>query len=221
MRFLLPNYVSPHYCCSCGDIGRSLCDRCRYDIVDDVPAQCIACLTPVGGYGDICSRCNVPYARGWFVAYHRTAIRALIGLCKFRSKRAVAYELAALLHEALPQLPPQTVVVPVPTVTQHVRRRGFNHTAIIARRFARLRSLRYKRLLLRNSTTTQRGASRAQRIKQAARAFTTKGAVAPDTYLVVDDVCTTGATLYYAADTLKHAGAATVWVAAVSREPLD
>ena len=76
--------------------------------------------------------------------------------------------------------------------------------------------------LQRCTSTVQRGASRSERINQARLAFrgaeNTNGDVP---YLLVDDIVTTGATLYFAAKTLKSAGANTVWVATIARQPLD
>ncbi len=221
MRYPLINAIFPHYCCSCGQIGSILCDYCKYNIVSEVPVQCLACLGLVGQYGAVCQSCKVPYNKGWFVAHHRGAVRHLVGQCKFKHRRAATVTLAQLLNDTLPQLPTGVIVVPVPTVRAHARERGFDHTLAIACEFARLRGLTVKRALERTSATMQRGASRAQRIKQAASAFYAPKPLNGGAYLVIDDVCTTGATLFYAAKALKGAGANEVWVAAASREPMD
>ncbi|RYF28401.1 MAG: hypothetical protein EOO17_04860 [Chloroflexi bacterium] len=68
----------------------------------------------------------------------------------------------------------------------------------------------------------QRHATKSQRRKQASRAFTCKSELSTDTtYLLLDDVVTTGATMEYAAKCLRDAGAGDVWVAAIARQPLD
>jgi len=57
---------------------------------------------------------------------------------------------------------------------------------------------------------------------QALSAFGIHGSVDPRaTYLIIDDIVTTGATIEYAALLLKEAGAKTIWVAAIARQPLD
>lgn len=90
---------------------------------------------------------------------------------------------------------------------------------LIAKELARLWRHTVSASLDRVTTTKQLGASRAQQLKQAARAFDCHDVLAADRpYLIIDDVVTTGATLEYAARTLRAAGATTIWAAAVSRQ---
>lgn len=211
---------APHYCCSCGQAGDVLCEYCKYDIISDIPVLCLACLGPVASYGAVCSGCNVGYKRGWFVAFHAGPVRELIKRFKFQRTRAGAQALADLMSAALPQVPSDIVVVPVPTVRSHVRDRGYDHAARLAKLLARQRGLKYASPLRRVNKATQRGANRAQRIKQASMAFGCRRR-ASGRYLLIDDVCTTGATVNYAAKALVAAGASEVWVAVASREPLN
>ncbi|MET0980124.1 MAG: phosphoribosyltransferase family protein [Candidatus Saccharimonadales bacterium] len=39
--------------------------------------------------------------------------------------------------------------------------------------------------------------------------------------MLIDDVVTTGATIKYAAESLRQAGATQIWVAVIARQPLD
>lgn len=51
-------------------------------------------------------------------------------------------------------------------------------------------------------------------------AFVIEGEVDVDAiYVIVDDIITTGATIHRAADLLRAAGASTIWVAAIARQP--
>ena len=220
MHFSVANLISPHYCCSCGKIGSPLCEYCKYNIISDEPQQCLACLQPTKRYGDTCASCLVPYTRGWFVALHRDSVRRLVADYKFKRLRQAGSTLASLLDLALPQLPGDLAIVPVPTVASHIRQRGYDHAALLAKAFAKKRGLPYRPVLARSGNYTQRGASRRVRLQQAARAFTCPAAVT-GRFLLIDDVCTTGATVRYAAQALRQAGASQVWVAVVSREPLD
>lgn len=93
---------------------------------------------------------------------------------------------------------------------------------LIAVRFAKQRKLRLDTSLSRATTTRQRDAGRRARTAQAKVAFVCKEKLDSDAiYLLLDDVVTTGATLKYAAKTLKDSGARTVWVASISRQTLD
>ena len=73
----------------------------------------------------------------------------------------------------------------------------------------------------RKTTTTQLGANRKERITQAKEAFRSRAIPEQTVYLLIDDIATTGATLQYAAKSLQEAGAQTIWVAALARQPLD
>lgn len=141
---------------------------------------------------------------------------------KFRRARAAHRTLASLLDETIDVLPENTTVLAVPTLASHIRQRGYDHSALVARRFAKLRGLKAASPLLRLNTSVQRGASKRLRMEQAQQAFMCRGPLNPDApYLLIDDIVTTNATLRYAAQSLKDAGARKVWVAVIARQPLD
>ena len=176
-------------------------------------------LAPTTG---LCATCRVPYERAWCVANRREQLQKLIDDFKFRNARAAHYPLAGLLHYHLPELPQDTVIVPIPTVSSHIRQRGYDHMLLVARRLGRLRGLSVDTSLVRITNTTQRGVGAHERASQAKLAFACRRELNPDaTYLLVDDVITSGATVKYAALTLLDAGARKVWVASISRQTLD
>lgn len=220
MQELFINLIFPHYCCACGKIGTLLCNRCRYHIVNDGYGACVICRLPVQSSEALCKSCRVPYSRAWCVAAHEGAVRRLISDLKFERVKAVGQVLGSLLADSTPKLPSGVTVVPVPTVAQHIRQRGYDHCALIARTFAKDKGVNYAEILSRQTSTTQRGAGRRDRLTQAKRAFAVKHAVS-GVVILVDDVFTTGATLRYAAEKAREAGASDVWIAIISREPLD
>lgn len=221
MRFAVSDLIAPHYCCSCGVVGKILCDYCKYDIISSIPVFCLQCLKPVGRFGDVCKQCKTYYAKGWVVGHHRAAIKQLIAEYKFHSAKSAGNELALLLSEALPNLPNDVIITSVPTVHSHIRQRGYDHTSAIAAKLAKDRHLPFSRTLKRQHNYTQRGSNKSTRLAQAKEAFGAVSVQVGAKYLLIDDVCTTGATVNYAAKALLDAGASEVWVAVVSREPLD
>lgn len=217
----LISYLAPHYCCSCGEIGAVLCDNCKYDIASEPFYGCFSCGSNVIKLENH-QACKLYYEKAWSVGERGGALQRAIGVYKFQGKRSAAYDLARLLDEVLPVLPVDTIVVPIPTVASHIRERGFDHAALLARRFAKLRGLSYASPLRRRTATKQRDANRRQRLLQASEAFkATTSLSGTSPYLLIDDVTTTGATLNQAARILKESGASTVWVAALARQPLD
>jgi len=217
----LLSHIAPHLCIACGEVGALLCENCKNNIIQETFSSCVACGTTCGPNG-ICTSCRLPYQKAWCIGERTGELRQLIDRLKFERTYAAADTLADLLHEHISNLPSNTTIVPIPTIAPHVRQRGYDHALKLASLFAKKRKLPMKRLVYRKSTTMQRGANRAERLRQAQEAFGTKhilDTAAP--YLIVDDVVTTGATLKAAAHVLREAGAATIWVAVVARQPLD
>lgn len=170
----------------------------------------------------LCKGCRVPYERAWAVGNREGVLQRLIGLYKFERARSGYKALGELLLNSLPELPPETIIVPVPTVSGHIRERGYDHMLLIAKYVAKKRGLKLQRLLERKTSTKQRQAGASQREVQAKRAFEVRGVISKDVpYLLLDDVITTGATLKYASKALVDAGAKHVWVAVVARQTLD
>jgi ComF family protein len=156
------------------------------------------------------------------VARRAAVLEKLINAYKFENAIAAHRFLGDLLLARLPDLPANVVIVPVPTINSHIRQRGYDHMRLIAKYVARRRGVRSASLLRRRTTTRQRDASRADRERQATEAYIVAGRIDPAVpYLIIDDVATTGATLRHAARVLREAGAETIWVAAVARQPLD
>lgn len=217
----LIEFIAPHYCYSCGIAGTQLCDNCKYDITSEPFSQCLVCYKPTIG-PNLCKTHAVPYQKAWVVGERRDVLDILIDRYKFGHERAASRELAALLDMVVPELPSDTVVVAVPTISRHIRQRGFDHAALVARHFAKSRALSYQAVLDRSTTSVQFGASKASRLAQAKQAFKLNGSANPEVpYLLIDDVFTTGATMHYAAKELADAGVQNVWVAVVARQPLD
>lgn len=215
----LENLFFPDYCRSCERIGTIFCEYCKYDIVSERADGCISCLAPTMR-DNLCQACHLPYSRAWYTSMSHGAVEQLVWDYKIKRARGAGRVFASLLDDTLPALPRDVVVTPVPTVRSHIRQRGYDHAELIARDFAQRRQLTYQSALRRINSERQRGATRARRVAQAKRAFAPRD-VRPVTYLLIDDVYTTGSTVKYAAEALRAAGAADVWVAIVARQPLE
>ena len=213
--------IAPHLCCGCGKIGTLLCDNCKYNIVIDADKVCLGCGSVTIKSG-VCQGCDVFYSRAWYVGERSGVLQRLIGNYKFQNMLAARVPLTSLLIETIDHLPENTIVVPIPTVSGHIRERGYDHILLIARQVAKKRHLRLQRCLLRVTSTKQRDATRRQRIAQAKAAFKVAGLVDCSVpHLLIDDVVTTGATVKYAAKALRDAGVRDIWVAVIARQPLD
>jgi ComF family protein len=110
-------------------------------------------------------------------------------------------------------------IIPVPLHRRRQRARGFNQAELLARVVGRWLRLPVETRLLQRVTDTpsQTGLTPAQRVENVRGAFAVRSKLDRKRILLVDDVCTTGATLDACARVLKRAGAASVEVAAVAR----
>jgi ComF family protein len=218
----LLDLLAPHSCRGCGRIGSPLCDCCKNYIINLHQNFCPNCKNqnPTG----FCSQCkNLPPI---FVATERTGlIDNLIHNYKYSSNRSLAKPLAEILNSCFPTINRPVTVVPLPTISHHLRERGFDHTTLIAKHLAKLHSnWRTQKLLLRVNNTVQVGSSKSKRQIQAANAYkiNPKIKISPTaTYLLIDDVWTTGASMTSAIKKLSAAGVSQIIVGILAVSRLD
>lgn len=198
-----------------------LCAWCRPDAYEPPALHCFHCRQP-STEDAICGVCRqeLPIDRLWIGSTYSGTIQQLIHLYKFERAQDVAKLLAEILDITIPSLPPETLVVYVPTATSRIRERGYDQARELAKAFAKLRGTKVTSLLRRIGQTRQVGASRRERFEQMDAAYhVMKAQIIKDArILLIDDIVTTGATLTAAARTLKSAGAKTVYTAAVARK---
>lgn len=211
--------IAPHHCYMCDKKGSLLCDSCIYNIANEAFVTCFQCQKAY--LKDSCTHCTLPYKKSWMVGMRENELGQLIDDYKWHRARSAYAPLAQLLDKVLPLLPSSTVVVAVPTIPRHIRRRGYDHAKLIAKEFARLRDLEYSEVLERKNYSVQHTATKKDRTTQAEEAFCcTTNLNAHHPYLIIDDIVTTGATIKAATRVLQRADAQEVWVAAIARQPL-
>lgn len=141
-------------------------------------------------------------------------VRATIHEAKYHgSARAFALLSTALsdyLHEADDIAPRKTSLIPIPLGKERLRERGFNQAEEIAQRAVEELGITVDAALLirTRETASQVSLPRAAREENMRGAFRAAHPADPSrTYIVFDDVITTGATLQAAVDALRDAGA--------------
>jgi len=149
-------------------------------------------------------------------------LRSAIHQFKYRNGRVLAEPLALLLRDCWEHYPlPVDVLVPVPLHKRRLQERGYNQAALLAREMGRLVSLPVVEGVLRREreTRVQVGLSARERRENVAGAFRcSDGAMRGDRVLLIDDVCTTGATLEACAVALRQQGKARmIWALTVAR----
>ena len=157
----------------------------------------------------------------------------LIGRWKFYEHPALSAFLAErlLAHSRVTDFLPQVdAIIPIPPSSARLRQRGYHHTLMLARALCAQVECPppiWPQALLRlpgKDELSQAKRKRSERLAQMKNAFLPAPATAPllrgARILLLDDVMTTGATLYSAAQVLQQAGAEQVCAAVVARTPL-
>lgn len=207
---LITSLYAPFHCLGCGrEEDRLLCNVCA-ETVAKVPSRCYRCHKTTRGY-EVCTNCRskTPLRRVAAWAHYQDIPKALIQKSKYERAVTGLHEAADLMATLLPQFEPGFIIVPVPTATSRVRQRGYDQATVLARRLARKHHLPYARLLARLGQAHQVGAGRAERVAHLKDAFRPihSNQIEGAHILLIDDVCTTGATLESAAQVLRKAGA--------------
>jgi competence protein ComFC len=152
-----------------------------------------------------------------------TDIEALVHRVKYTGAPKLGRFLGEIAAEALRQQLPDLsdLLTPVPLHPVRFRERGFNQSEAIGRGMASRLGVRYvdNFLVRRKHTQTQTKLSAEARQKNVENAFFIgrHAQAAGRSFIVVDDVITTGATLNACAKTLKSAGAVKVVGLALAR----
>lgn len=148
-----------------------------------------------------------------------TGVRQAIHQLKYAGCTVLATPLARLMAQCWSAAPlPVDVWTAVPLHVARQRERGYNQSYLLGREFARLVGLPEMSGTLRRVRATQAQVelSASERRANVDGAFAYNPprdgqGVCGQRVLVIDDVCTTGATLEACAIALKRAGAVSVW----------
>ncbi|WP_165051194.1 MULTISPECIES: ComF family protein [unclassified Adlercreutzia] len=222
---VLTETLWPTRCAVCDAPGELLCDACaaRLPFID----ACLACPRCGAPFGRVqCTECNhallalsgreqMPFDQAASALVLNEAARRIVTTYKDRGERRLCAVMAGVMARYVPPEwtadPARTALTFVPATAAAVRRRGFDHAEQLARSLAALLDLECACVLTRPRNADQRSLSRAQRHANMAGSFAVlAGATLPERVIVIDDVCTTGATLYAAADALREQGARTL-----------
>lgn len=204
-----------------------VCAACLDSLTaDDVSHACPRCgrtfgSQPVSVGCNSCKAAPPPFDAAASFGVYDGALRRLIHLLKYEKMLPLAGPLAARMACRLPAFGGVDVVVPVPLYWTRQWSRGFNQSALLAKRLAARGGAGYGPRVLKRTrpTAAQAGLSDSQRIKNMRGAFAARrgSRLEGRRVLLVDDVMTTGATLGAAAEALKAAGASYVGALTLAR----
>lgn len=224
---LLVAAAFPHFCCVCGTEGPVLCSACAMDARTPLEGifVCPGCgeRTPLGARC-LRSRCAEKTHLDGLISvapYGRPVLRELLRMYKYERVDEAGEALLGIfdafvrkhLH-ALASLFGGAAIVPVPVHRFREAYRGFNQSEPFAAMLASALGARLESNALRRRFRFRAQAALKaddERRSNARRSVLAAQVLAGSTYVLVDDVVTSGATLEVCAAALKDSGAGEVW----------
>jgi ComF family protein len=221
----------PSSCLHCGDAVeysdfQFLCRVCSRELFLSKPPICSTCGYPFFGMlagPRVCPHCvelDPLFEQGKTLFLAKGPARSIIHVLKYQSGFYVLEDVKVMIAKVphYKEYFDGAILIPVPLHPTKERERGFNQSLVIAKSLNEATEAKdLQNLLVRTMyTQTQTRLSRAARHQNVKNAFAlaSDAVVIPNqTYILVDDVITTGSTLNACAAVLREAGANQVKVA--------
>lgn len=220
---LVKDLLFPIYCVGCGQEGEWWCQACRAKEPIKLQHWCAECEIAIPFLGK-CARCVETPLQGVTALFYyakNAPVAKLIHQYKYEYAREIKKVWEEIVGGLALTIPPDMVVMPVPLSSRRRRERGFNQADDLARIVSEHFGLSVNANSLKRIRVTKQqvGLTRNERQANMKDAFAWEGnALAPKNILLVDDVCTTGATLTECARVLREHGASLVWGLVLARD---
>ena len=205
-----------------------MCFSCCDSLPFLLPPLCIKCgdSLSLNGHCYKCEKYNLEIdgIRSPFI--FEGIMRRIIHEFKYQHFKSLASTLAQLLAEYLKTNEiPTDVLVPIPLHHQRLRQRGYNQAGLLTQALGRLIKVPVieKSLVRSKNTCSQvKIGSAEERRCNVKEAFECRDLqLSKMKVLLIDDVCTTGATMNSCAVAMKNAGVSSVWGLTLARELQD
>lgn len=216
----LLNFLFPPLCVNCRRVGSLLCAECEPLIPFIHEPVCPLCGRP----GKLCGLCRqrpLPLQQIRAAVIFAGPARQVIHQIKYEGRFGLAPVAADWMAKAWPTWAVAfDLMIPVPLHPERLQKRGYNQSALIVHHLAQHFGWPVSEMALQRFryTRPQVGLNALERLQNVQDAFEADpGRVNGKRILLVDDVCTTGATLVAAAQALLAAGAKNVTAYCVAR----
>ena len=229
---IITSLLFPIRCAVCGKLMNAgdkyrLCPVC-FDAIRPLGAfQCKGCGRALPDINSYCFDClkQRPVIMLRSYAAFNDAIRPLVHKFKYGRQPHLARVMARFLYIAYKsndRLANAEAIIPVPCHWTRRFSRGYDHVQILAREFSAVSGLplKDKILIKHRRTPPQAKLSRQRRLENLKGAFSVINGteINGKSIVLIDDVCTTGATMFSCAKTLLESGADSVTGLSVARD---
>lgn len=220
----LLDLLFPPRCVGCHHPGTWLCPECWRGIERITDPLCPCCGRPVAQSDRLCSVCrrmSPPIDGIRSAVYFEGTLREAIHRFKYRGGRVLARPLGRLMAERWSAYHiPAEVLIPVPLHPARLAERGYNQATLLARALGTTIGLPVEmgslvRIRATAPQVTLDAAARQENVRGAFRCLDKR--MVGRQVVLIDDVCTTGATLSACSAALQEAGASSVWAYTLAR----
>lgn len=226
----LLNLVFPDFCLGCGRCGYVVCADCLKKLSWIETPVCVVCDKPaIQGYTH--AGCLTGFAPERLISLFRFEglVKSAVHKSKYSQKAFRIFEvLVEIWNRGSPEFFESfgkgAVFVSIPLHAAKLRKRGFNQSEVIARALAKKSGgFVCTGVLVRVvEGSVQAGLQKEARKQNVKGVFECKSEfVRGKDIVLVDDVCTTGATLLEASRVLKQSGARFVWCVTLAKAGRD
>ena len=216
---LAKDLLFPRRCPVCDQavrpFGSLICPECERSLRPITGNVCLGCGRPIPDHERICSECrqNHRICRKGCAVYLYRDISGPVYRMKYQGRAEYAdyfgLQMGARIRQSMD--PGQIdMLIPVPDSDKKRRERGYNQALLLAKGVCRQTGipLREDLLIRTQDTLRMRNLSASARYKNLKNAFIVQGNdVEFMRIMLIDDICTTGATLDACAQALYDAGA--------------
>lgn len=220
----LLDLLLPKFCFGCQKPGSYLCSHCYKSIIFTTTPLCPICERP-SPFGFTHPGCETPLSiNGMFVlGDYSGVLRKMVHFLKYKNVFSLSETLVNLWLEHYPkELPKFDLLTPIPLHPKRLKERGYNQAEILGRLLAQKKNIYFQNNVLQrivNTTAQMSLKNHKKRRENMKNAFAYTKLVPIDNKVIclIDDVATTGATLFEAARVLKRNGVKTVWGIVLAR----
>jgi ComF family protein len=222
----------PIVCVSCKAEGNWLCANCSDKIHLKCEQVCGFCEKVTTPQGRTCQACRKKTSLDGLIvcaSYGEPCVSQTIHLYKYRFVRELQDSLGNLMVKVMQKtnIPLPEIIIPIPLHPKRLRWRGFNQSELLANHLAEnlLPEIKLNvnsNILFRNRYTPPQMQIKNHKNRRSniEGAFSVKFAeqLKDKTCLLVDDITTTGSTIFECAKMLKLSGAKEVFAVVIARQ---
>jgi ComF family protein len=219
------DFLFPSRCLGCGRWGDFICESCFINLPRIVPPVCNKCGKPesTGGLCPACWNSHLVIDGIRSVFHFEGTVRKAIHHLKYYNLKAISKDLALVLYDYISHNELNSdIIIPVPLHRKRLRKRGYNQSFLVAKELGMLTSISVitdSLIRIKEGVPQAKTKGIEQRKENVHDAFVCREThVKNKKVLLIDDVCTSGATLESCAIALKDVGATSIWGLTIARE---